>query len=89
MSFGGGFGHFREDKSLIYYGANPGGSSTSGVLQGGVGLDVNHFGGRLRHFGIRGEIRDFWSGTPDLPLANTGKTRPHNYFLGGGVVWHF
>jgi hypothetical protein len=85
VSFGAGFGHFSEDKTLIYGGANPGGSSTSGVIQGGFGLDV-----RVWHrYSLRGEVRDFWSGTPDLPLADTGKTRQHNYFVGAGVVWHF
>jgi hypothetical protein len=85
VSIGGGFGHFSENKNLIYGGPNPGTSTTSGVLQAGLGLDV-----RLWHsFSIRGEFRDFWSGTPDLPLADTGKTRQHNYFVGGGVVWHF
>ncbi|MGA7167789.1 MAG: hypothetical protein WBX08_01470 [Candidatus Sulfotelmatobacter sp.] len=89
VSFGGGFGHFSENKTLNYYGTNPGGSSTSGVLQGGFGLDVNPFTKRLRRLGFRGEVRDFWSGTPDLPLADTGKTRQHNYFVGGGGIWHF
>jgi hypothetical protein len=85
VSLGGGFGHFSEDKSLLFGGKNPGGSSTTGVLQGGIGLDV-----RVWHrFSIRGEVRDFWSGTPNLPLADTGKTRQHNFFVGGGVIWHF
>jgi hypothetical protein len=85
VSLGGGFGHFSESSNLIYSGTNPGGSTTSGVLQTGIGLDVKAW----RRFSIRGEVRDFWSGTPDLPLADTGKTRQHNYFVGGGVVWHF
>ena len=85
VSIGGGFAHFTENHNLLYYGTNPGGSTTSGVLQGGVGLDVKVLG----RFSIRGEVRDFWSGSPDLPLADTGKTRQHNYFVGGGVVWHF
>lgn len=89
VSFGGGFAYFSENKNLNYYGTNPGGSSTSGVIQGGLGLDVNPFTKRFSRFGFRGEVRDFWSGTPDLPLADTGKTRQHNYFLGGGVIWHF
>ena len=85
VSFGGGFGHFSEGHDLIYSGTNPGGSTTSGVLQIGAGLDV-----RVWHrFSIRGQVRDFWSGTPDLPLADTGKSRQHNYFVGGGVVYHF
>jgi hypothetical protein len=84
-SIGGGFGRFTEDNTLIYGGPNPGGSSTTGVLQLGAGLDV-----RVWHrFSIRGQLRDFWSGTPNLPLADTGKSRQHNYFVGGGVIYHF
>jgi hypothetical protein len=89
VSFGGGFGHFSEGSNLNYYGANPGSSSTSGVIQGGLGLDVSPFLKRFSHFSFRGEARDFYSGTPNLPLADTGKTRQHNYFVGGGVIWHF
>jgi hypothetical protein len=89
VSFGGGFGHFSENKNLLYYGTNPGGSSTTGVIQGGFGLDVRPFGHRMRHFSIRGEVRDFFSGEPNFPLADTGKTRQHNYFVGGGLMWHF
>ena len=89
VSVGGGFAHFSENKNLLYYGTNPGGSTTSGVLQGGFGLDVNPFQHRFKRFGFRGEVRDFWSGTPDFPLADTGKTRQHNFFVGGGVIWHF
>jgi hypothetical protein len=85
FSVGGGFAYFNENKNLLYYNTNPGGSSTSGVLQIGAGLDVRVW----RRFSIRGDLRDFWSGTPDLPLADTGKTRQHNYFVGGGVVYHF
>lgn len=85
VSFGGGFGHFSEDKTLIYGGTNPGGSSTTGVIQGGIGLDIRVW----RRFSLRGQVRDFWSGTPNLPLADTGKTRQHNYFVGAGVIWHF
>lgn len=89
VSIGGGLGHFSENKNLMYGGTNPGGSSTSGVLQGGFGLDARPFSGRFSKLIIRGEVRDFWSGSPDLPLAPTGKTRQHNYLVGGGAVWHF
>jgi hypothetical protein len=85
VSFGAGFGHFSENNTLIYGGANPGTSSTTGVIQGGFGLDVRLW----RRFSIRGQVRDFWSGTPNLPLADTGKSRQHNFFVGGGVIWHF
>jgi hypothetical protein len=89
VSFGGGFGHFSESNKLNYFGTNPGGSSTTGVIQAGLGLDVSPFQNRFSHFSFRGEVRDFYSGTPNLPLAATGKTRQHNYFVGLGLVWHF
>jgi hypothetical protein len=85
VSFGGGFGHFSENSSLISGGTNPGKSKTTGVLQAGFGLDVRIW----RRISIRGEVRDFWSGEPDFPLAATGKTRQHNIFVGGGAIWHF
>jgi hypothetical protein len=85
-SLGGGFGHFSEDSQLLYQGGpNPGKSTTSGVLEAGIGLDVKFW----RNFSIRGQLRDFWSGEPDFPLADTGKTRQHNYFVSGGLIWHF
>jgi hypothetical protein len=85
VSFGGGFGHFSENSSLISGGTNPGKSKTTGVLQGGFGLDVRIW----RRISLRGEVRDFWSGEPDFPLAPTGKTRQHNFFVGAGATWHF
>jgi len=85
VSFGGGFGYFHESSTLEFGEANPGKTGTStGVLQGGVGLDVRI----SRHFTLRGEGRDFWSGVPQLNV-DTGKSREHNIFAGGGIVWHF
>src|SRR5580658_3522386 len=54
-------------------------------LGGGIGLDVKVW----RHLSIRGEVRDFWSGEPDFPLAPTGHSRVHNYLVGGGAFWRF
>ncbi len=84
-SFGGGFGHVSQNGSLLYGLANPGKGTTSGVLQYGVGLDVK----LTRRLYIRGEGRDFWAGQPDFPLSPTGKTRQHNYFIGGGAFVRF
>jgi hypothetical protein len=89
VSFGGGFGHFSENKNLLYGGPNPGESSTSGVVQGGFGLDVRPSKTHVRWLRVRGEVRDFWSGEPSFPLAPTGKTRQHNYLVGGGAVLRF
>ncbi|HEY6339465.1 MAG TPA: outer membrane beta-barrel protein [Candidatus Sulfotelmatobacter sp.] len=86
VSFGAGFGYFSQNNTLVYGGGtNPGKGGSTSVIQGGFGLDVK-FKGR---FSMRGEVRDFWSGEPDFPNAPTGKSRQHNYFVGGGVVYKF
>jgi hypothetical protein len=85
ISLGAGFGHIGQGSTLIYGGANPGKSTTSGVVEGGFGLDVKVWS----KLSIRSEVRDFWSGEPDFPLAPTGKTRQHNYFVGVGAFWRF
>jgi opacity protein-like surface antigen len=85
VSLGAGFGHISESSQLIYGGTNPGKSTTSAAIQGGIGLDVKVW----KRLSIRGEVRDFWSGAPDFPLAPTGKTRQHNYFVGAGAFWRF
>ena len=85
VSVGGGFGHFAESSTLLFGGKNIGTTGTNtGIFQVGLGLDVKIFG----HFSLRGEGRDFWSGVPQLDV-NTGKSRQHNIFAGGGIVWHF
>jgi hypothetical protein len=85
VSFGGGFGHFKESDTLLFGGKNPGPTgTTTGVFQFGAGLDV-----RIWHtVALRGELRDFDSGVPQLNV-DTGKSRQHNLYLGGGVVFHF
>jgi hypothetical protein len=85
LSFGGGFGHFSESSNLVFGGANPGKTgTTTGVFQIGGGLDVKIW----RALSLRGQVRDFNSGVPQLNV-NTGKSRQHNFFVGGGVIWHF
>ncbi len=84
VSFGGGYGHFSESSTLEFGGTNPNTSTNVGVVQAGLGLDV-----RILHsLSLRGQVRDFYSGVPDLNV-DTGKSRQHNFFAGGGVVWHF
>lgn len=85
VSFGGGFGHFSQSNTLVYGGTNPGKSTTTGVIEAGAGLDVKVW----KRLSVRGEVRDFYSGVPDFPLANTGKSRQHNFLVGGGVFWRF
>jgi hypothetical protein len=85
VSVGGGFGYFKESSTLEFGGPNPGKTgTTSGVFQIGGGLDVKI----LSRLSLRGQVRDFFSGVPQLNVG-TGKSRQHNFFVGGGVVWHF
>lgn len=85
VSFGVGFGHVSQNNQLIYGGTNPGKSTTSAVIEAGLGLDVKVW----RKLSIRSGVRDFWAGQPDFPLAPTGKTRQHNYLVSGGAFWRF
>jgi len=85
VSVGGGVAHYSNSSTLLFGGKNPGQSGTNaGVFQIGGGLDVKFF----KKFSLRGELRDFWSGTPNLNVS-TNKSRQHNLFVGGGIVWHF
>lgn len=87
FSFGGGFGHFEASSDLLFGGANAGPrGKTTGVLQGGVGMDVRFPG--LHKARFRVEARDDWSGEAPINV-DTGKTRQHNYYVGGGLVFHF
>jgi len=84
VSFGGGYGRFREAPVRNFYGPNPGATGTNtGVIQFGAGLDVwfwHTWGGRF-------EARDFYSGLPDYTVTTNG--RQHNYYVGVGVVHRF
>lgn len=85
LSFGAGFGRITQINQLVYGGTNPGKNTTSAVIEAGFGLDVKVW----RKLSIRMDVRDFWAGEPDFPLAPTGKTRQHNIFVGGGAFWRF
>jgi hypothetical protein len=85
VSLGGGFAHFTENSRLLFGGVNPGKNTTTGTLEAGIGLDVKVW----KQLSMRGGMRDFWSGEPDYPLAPTGKSRQHNYFVFGGLFWRF
>ena len=85
VSGGGGFGHFSTSKTGVFNVLKvPGHSSTTGVFQFGIGVDVKVW----RSLKFRGEVRDFYSGVPDLNVVQ-GRTRMHNFVGGGGVVWVF
>lgn len=85
FTVGGGFGHFSASDNLVFGGRNPGSTTkNTGVFQYGAGLDV-----RFTHsIDIRGEIRDFYAGVPPLNI-DLNRSRQHNLYLGGGLVFHF
>ena len=86
VSFGGGVGHFAASKDLVFFGPNTGNRiKTTGVLQGGVGMDVRLPIHRLK---FRFEARDDWSGAPPLNI-DTGRSRQHNYYVAAGGVFRF
>jgi len=88
FSFGGGLGHFVASKDLVFGGPNPGHRiKTTGALHGGIGFDL-HLPGKLHGLVFRFEARDNWSGVPPINV-NTGRTRQHNYYVGGGLVFAF
>jgi hypothetical protein len=86
VSLGGGLGHFGASSTLEFASLpNPGKTGTNtGVFQVGFGLDVRLF----KHFTLRGELREFWSGEPQLNVV-TNNSRQANHFVAGGVVWKF
>jgi hypothetical protein len=85
-SAGLGIGHFTSGSNLEFAGGpNPGETGRTGVvIQFGVGLDVRI----KRRWALRTEIRDYWSGVPQLNV-DTGKSRQNNLFVGSGVIWRF
>lgn len=87
VSFGGGLAHYVASKDMLFSGPNTGHRvNTNGAVEGGIGIDVKI--PRVNGFRFRGEARDFWTGEPPLNV-NTGHTRQHNYYVGGGAVFRF
>jgi hypothetical protein len=88
VSLGGGIGYFAASKDLVFFGPNPGPRiKTTGVLHGGIGFDIP-LPRKLHDVLFRFEARDNWSGEPPINV-NTGHTREHNYYVGGGAVFRF
>jgi hypothetical protein len=82
VSFGGGWAR---------YSAEGGPTTNKGALQYGGGLDFTV----VSHLGLRFEVRDFVTGSPNFPTAilfNTptqGGLNRHNVLAGGGAVFSF
>lgn len=88
VSLGGGIGHFVASKDMVFSGPNTGHRiKTTGALDGAIGLDVP-LGRKFQNAIFRFEARDNWSGEAPINV-DTGKSRQHNFYVGGGVVFKF
>ena len=85
LSVGGGYARFDPSKSTLGEGttlAAPG--SNGGALALGGGVDVKFW----RIVGLRGEVRDFYSGLPNYGVTLTDSRR-NSVVVSGGFVLHF
>ena len=82
---GAGYARFSESSTLINGQPNTGSRGTNrGALDFGGGVDVKV----LPYMSLRGEVRDFYSGTPQLNV-NLLDDKQHNVVVSGGVVLRF
>ncbi|MGB2901071.1 MAG: hypothetical protein WBB89_17575 [Candidatus Acidiferrum sp.] len=84
VALGGGYALYEQSAKL-----SNGQNTTSkflnrGVFDFGGGLDYRLF----RFFGLRGEVRDFVSGNPNLNVALSSSTQ-HNIVASGGISVRF
>jgi hypothetical protein len=85
VSLGGGYARFDEGRTLQDGSPNPSARGTNkGVLEYGGGIDIK----LIHYFGVRGEVRDFYTGRPQLN-ALTSTDRQHNIVVSGGIVLFF
>ena len=86
IATGGGLAHFSRSASQTPAGASN--SVNKGVWDIGGGLDM-----KIAPFlGLRGEVRDFYSGSPELRISQVTGTfneRQHNILFTGGLVVRF
>ena len=81
---GGGYALYQQS-ALLSDGQNtPDKFLNRGVFDYGGGLDYRLF----RFIGLRGEVRDFFSGNPDLNKPLSSSTQ-HNVVASGGIILRF
>jgi hypothetical protein len=82
---GGGYARFSESETLLNGQSNTGARGTNrGAVDFGGGIDVRLF----PYISVRGEVRDFYSGTPRLNV-DLVKDKQHNVVVSGGLVLRF
>ena len=86
VATGGGLAHFSRSATQIPVGSDR--SVNKGVWDIGGGIDM-----KIAPFlGLRGEVRDFYSGSPELRISQVTGTfnqRQHNVLFTGGVAVRF
>jgi hypothetical protein len=81
---GGGWALFEHSTATLGGAANPAPRTAShGVVDFGCGIDVKFW----KFVGLRGEVRDFYSGNPSYNVSLHGSQ--HNLVVGGGFVLRF
>jgi opacity protein-like surface antigen len=86
LAIGGGYADYEQSTTEINGQPNPASRELArGVFDFGAGVDVRVW----RWVALRGEARDFYSGSPDYNVASLSGGQ-HNVFTGGAIVlrWH-
>ncbi len=87
LATGGGLAHFGRSSTQVPVGSNNN-SVNKAVWDIGGGVDLR----LVPHVGVRGEVRDFYSGSPELRLSQITGTfgqRQHNIIFTAGLVLRF
>ena len=83
-AIGGGYGLYQQSAQLSNGQNTTNKFLNRGVFEYGGGLDYRLF----RFIGLRGEVRDFFSGNPNLNAALNSATQ-HNVVASGGIILRF
>jgi len=83
-AIGGGYGLYQQSAQLSNGQNTTNKFLNRGVFDYGGGLDYRLF----RVIGLRGEVRDFFSGNPNLNVALRSSTQ-HNVVASGGIILRF
>ncbi len=84
-AIGGGYALYEQSTSTVAGAANPAPRHlTRGAFQYGGGVDIRV----LKWFAVRGEVRNFYTGSPALNLSSL-RGGQHNVVASGGLVFRF
>lgn len=84
VAVGGGYGLYQQSAQLSNDQNTTDKFLNRGVFDYGGGLDYRLF----RFIGLRGEVRDFFSGNPNLNVVLRSSTQ-HNVVTSGGIILRF